>query len=432
VSPRAKRRPPAPAPPRLGRGVARTLAAIAAFAYLLLCCAACGAKSERTSTAASVPRAHTAAAVAQPSCAEAVAATLGTIATRIYHQAATGRNVGQAVHRVTSSTALIAAARAGDAAGTRAALRSLLLGQIARIEVLRGGRVLASAGSGAAVAPVSGALPGAGGARYLLSVQSDRTYTQVTSQVTGAEVLLLSGPRAVAGTISLPASLHLPAAGPVTVGSHSYQVASLSGGAYPSGSLRIALLVPASELKCPANPALTRSAVLGRVGERIYEAEGKSPIVAATVHRMEQTSAFRSAVARHDATATRAAILGFFAAHIHVVRVRVEVGGKLLVDVGGPYALAPVHGTLRSGGRTIGTFTTAIQDDAGYLKLAKLFTGAQVLMRVGSKQVMGTLSPGPSQVPADGTVAYQGHTYSAHSFTATAFPSGPLRISLLY
>src|SRR6185437_8372504 len=107
----------------------------------------------------------TAAAVAQPSCAEAVAATLGTIATRIYHQAATGRNVGQAVHRVTSSTALIA--------------------------VLRGGRVLASAGSGAAVAPVSGALPGAGGARYLLSVQSDRTYTQVTSQVTGAEVLLL-------------------------------------------------------------------------------------------------------------------------------------------------------------------------------------------------------------------------------------------------
>ena len=53
-------------------------------------------------------------------------------------------------------------------------------------------------------------------------------------------------------------------------------------------------------------------------------------------------------------------------------------------------------------------------------------------MRVGPKQIMGTLNPGPPQVPADGTVVYRGHTYSAHSFTATAFPSGPLRISLLY
>lgn len=426
----AKRRAPLPPSTRLGRGGARTLAAVAAFAYLLLCCAACGAKSERASTAA--PAAARTAASSQASCPEAVAATLGTIAARIYHQAATGRNVGQAVHRVTSSTALIAAARAGNAAATRSALRALLLGQIARIEVLRGGHVLAAAGSGGAVAPVSGTLPGTGGARYELSVQSDRTYTQVTNQVTGAEVLLLSGPRAVAGTISLPGSVRVPASGALAIGSRSYQVTSLPGTAYPSGALRIALLVPASGLRCPANPALTRSAVLGRVGERIYEAEEKSPIVAATVRRMEQTAAFKSAVARHDAAATRAAILGFFAAHIHVVRVRVEIGGKLLVDVGGPYALAPVHGTLRSGGHTIGTFTTAIQDDAGYLKLARLFTGAEVLMRVGSKQVMGTLSPGPSQVPDDGTVSYRGHTYSAHSFDATAFPSGTLRISLLY
>ena len=33
----------------------------------------------------------------------------------------------------------------------------------------------------------------------------------------------------------------------------------------------------------------------------------------------------------------------------------------------------------------------AIQDDAGYLKLAHLFTGAEVLMRTGGRQVMGTL-----------------------------------------
>ena len=108
------------------------------------------------------------------------------------------------------------------------------------------------------------------------------------------------------------------------------------------------------------------------------------------------------------------------------------VGSQLLADVGGPYALAPVHGTLRSGGRVVGHFTTAIQDDAGYLKLARLFTGADVLMRAGARQVMGTLSPGPASVPDRGVVSYGGRSYQAYSFTGEAFPSGPLRISLLY
>jgi hypothetical protein len=403
----------------------------AVLVYALLCCSACGATSERTHGSSARTAAVSTPAPAA-TCAQSVAAAYAEVAGRIYHQAATGRNVGQAVHRVTSSAALISAARAGNASATAAALRSLLLGQIVRIEVLRGGRVLASAGSGAAVAPVAGTLPGAGGAKYILSVQSDHTYTQVTRQVTGAEVLLLSGTHVVGGTTSLPSSVRVPASGPVTIGSRSYEASTLPGSTYPAGAARIAVLVPSSELTCPANAALTRSAVLGRVGERIYEAEEKSPIVAATVRRMENTAAFKSAVAHRDAAATREAILGFFAAHIHVVRVRVLVGGKLLIDEGGPYALAPVTGTLRSGGRVLGTFVTAIQDDAGYLKLARLFTGAQVLMRTGSHQVMGTLSPGPAQVPDDGTVSYGGRTYRAHSFTATAFPSGPLRISLLY
>ena len=420
----------------------RTLAALLGAGYALLSCAACGATQEparQTASAASVstPPARTAAAGgagAAPSCADTYGATLGGIAARIYHQAATGRNVGQATHRITRSAALIAAARAGDARATRAALGSLLLGQIVRIQVLRGGHVLASAGSGDAVAPVAGTLPGTGGARFLLSVQSDRSYTTVTRQVTGAEVLLLSGSRPVAGTISPPANVTVPAAGQLSVGSRTYQVSSLRGSAYPSGALRIALLVPGSEISCPAGASVaqTRTAVLGRVGERIYEAEEHSPIVATTVRRMERTAAFSSAVARHDAAATRAEILGFFAAHIHVVRVRVTIGEKLLVDVGGPYALAPVGGTLRERGKVVGHFLTAIQDDAGYMKLARLFTGAEVLMRVGGKQVMGTLNPGPARVPDNGTVSYRGHGYDAFSFTATAFPSGPLRISLLF
>jgi hypothetical protein len=413
---------------------------VAAFGvYALLGATACGAApAGRQASSASRP-AFTAAATpaaapgtAPAGCAETVAATLGGIASRIYHEAATGGNVAQAVHRLRSSAALSRAVSAGDAPAAHAALDSLLAGQIARVEVLRRGRRLASAGSGRAIAPVSGTLPGTGGARFVMSVQSDRTYLQVTRQVTGAHVLLLSGSRLLDGTLTPSAGETIPASGAVRVGARDYQVASVAGAAFPSGSLRIALLVPKGEISCPAVASQTRAAVLGRVGERIYEEEQHSPYVAATVRRMEATRAFRSAVAAHDAAATRRAILGFFAAHIHVVRVRVTIGGKLLVDVGGPYALAPVAGTLHSGGKVTGHFLMAIQDDAGYLKLARLFTGAQVLMRVGAKQVMGTLTPGPARVPDRGTVSYRGRSYEAYSFTGTAFPSGALRISLLF
>ncbi len=423
----------------------RRLATAALAAYSLLGCAACGAAPApgghpRRATTASIassaaptpPVTSAVPGASTPGCAETVAGTLGGIAARIYHEAATGGPVSEAVHRVTGSVALAHAVSSGDAGATRSILRSLLAGQIVRIEVLRGARLFASAGSGAAVAPVAGTIPQSGGARFLLSVQSEHSYLQVAQQVTGAEVVLLAGTHRLAGTLLPPAGTTIPTSGPLSIGAHSYQVASLGGSEFPSGALRIAILVPSSELSCPAEAAQTRTTVLGRVGERIYEEEAGSSYVQATVRRMESSAAFQRAVASRDVAATRAAIVGFFAAHIHVVRVRVTVGGKLLYDLGGPHVLAPVEGTLRVGGRVVGHFLMAIQDDAGYLKLAQLFTGAEVLMRTGGIQVAGTLDPGPEKVPDRGTVSYRGRTFQAYSFTGTAFPSGPLRISLLF
>ena len=364
------------------------------------------------------------------SCATTVASTLGTVAARVYHEAATGGDVAQAVHRVQSSSALAAAVNSGNAAAARGALQELLVGQIVHVEVLRGGRVFAQAGSGTAIAPVRGSIPGTS-ASYVLSTQSDRTFLQVVHQVTGAQVLLLAGTHRLTGTIGgqLPASV--PANGPLTVAGQSYQAATLTGAVYPSGPLRIVLLVPSSTIACPGSAAQTRVETLGHVGERIYQEELHSPDVAKTLRHVESSVPFQRAVAAGDESATRAAIIEFFAAHIHVVRVRVTVDGHLLVDQGGPFVLAPVRGTVRSGGKTVGQFEMAIQDDAGYLKLARLFTGAEVLMRRGASQVMGTLSPGPATVPDRGPVSYGGRTYEAYSFTGEAFPTGPLRISLL-
>lgn len=370
-------------------------------------------------------------------CAATVAGTLGQVGERIYHEAASGGDVAQAIQRVQSSTALSSAIESSDESAAGAALRALLLGQIERIEVLRGGRVFASAGAGSAIAPVSGSIPGTG-ASFVLSVQSDRTYLQVTRQVTGAQVLLstgsagrASGERRVAGTLAGPPPSSVPDSGALSYAGQGYEVVSFAGAAYPSGTLRIALLAPASAISCPASIAQARVETLGHVGERIYQEELHGASVVQVQHTLESSPAFQRAVAAGDAAATRAAIEGFFAAHIHVVRVRVTVGQQLLVDVGGPYALAPVHGTLRSARRIVGDFTWAIQDDAGYLKLAHLFTGAEVLMRIGAEQVKGTLSPGPATVPDRGRVSYGGRSYEAYSFTAEAFPSGPLRISLL-
>ncbi|HEY1833505.1 MAG TPA: hypothetical protein VGG08_03645 [Solirubrobacteraceae bacterium] len=388
-------------------------------------------------------------------CQGAVASTLGEVARRVYHAAGHGVVVGEAIHRVRSSPALAQAIRADDAGAAAAALRSLLAGQIVRVEVQHGGRTFATAGSGSALAPVSGSIPHTD-ARYVLSTQSEQSYLQVTHQVTGGELVLVSGGRRVAGTIPATppaAELHGESPTPLTLAGTAYEAIALPGAAYPATPLQIVLLVPASSATCQQGSSLAEARVeaLGTVGERIYKEEHESAYTKSILRRVERSPALREAAERRSVPAARAAIVGFFAAHIHVVRVRVTVptataatttrggsgsgsGGKerLLYDLGGPHVLAPVAGELHdSHGHLVGRFEMAIQDDAGYMKLARLFTGAEVLMRTSGGQVEGSLKPGPASVPTRGEVQYAGHSYDAYTFTAEAFPAGPLRISLL-
>ncbi|HTU77339.1 MAG TPA: hypothetical protein VMF09_01110 [Solirubrobacteraceae bacterium] len=382
---------------------------VAAGALAAAGLAACGSAGATRSATAPASAASASAAPALPACAATVADTLEQVAQRIYRVAASGEDVTEAVDRVRASQALADAIDGDDARAARAALNALLLKQIVRIEVLERGRVFASAGAGAAIAPVRGSIPGTS-ASFVLSVQARRNYAQVAGRVTGAQVRLSSG-----------------AAGRARAANEASFGASL----YPAGGLRVMLAVPAAKISCPGRRARVRVETLGHVGERIYEEERDSTQATATLRLLEGSRAFRRAVAERSPSATRAAIVGFFEEHLHVVRVRVTIGGRLLVDVGGPYVLAPVRGTLREHGRVIGRFEMAIQDDAGYLKLARLFTGAQVLMRVGGRQIMGTLEPGPARVPERGSVSYEGRTYQTYSFTGEAFPSGPLRMALL-
>jgi hypothetical protein len=419
-----------------------------AVALALTACGSSGGGARSTgsggATFTSAGSSTTPAANAGRSCAALVANATAEVAGRIYHEASSGADVAEAVQRVQSSSALRAAIAAGDASAAERALSALLVNQIVGVEIVKGASVFASAGAGRAIAPVHGPIPGSD-ARFVLSTQAAHSYTQVVQQVTGADLLLSGGggasgasqPRRIAGTLAVSAlPARIPTSGPIEIKKTRYEVASLAGSIYPRGAMRIALLVSSAGVHCVGSAEQTRTETLGRVGERIYQEEANSPYVLAVLRKIEASASFQRAVADRDLPAIRAAIVGFFAAHIHVVRVRayaVEPSGaqRFLYDLGGPYVLAPVHGVVRSAGKLVGRFSFAIQDDAGYVKLAHRFTGAEVLMRRGGAQVMGTLDPGPAHVPDRGALEYAGKRYEAYSFTGEAFPSGPLRISLL-
>src|SRR6202007_3281068 len=100
--------------------------------------------------------------------------------------------------------------------------------------------VLAQTGSGSAIAPARGSIPGTSGT-FVLSTQSAHSYLQVVHQVTGAQVVLLAGARRLADRIGgLPPS-GARASGPITLAGQSFQTTTLSGAAYPSGALHIVL-----------------------------------------------------------------------------------------------------------------------------------------------------------------------------------------------
>jgi hypothetical protein len=435
-----RQEPPTPLP--------RSLLAIAlGLALALAACGSSGGGSDAARSGAASPSAPAAGktvTVAGSDCQALVARATSEVAGRIYHEASSGADVAEAVQRVQRSSALRSAIAAADASGAERALNSLLVNQIVGVEIVKGASVFASAGAGRAIAPVRGPIPGTD-ARFVLSTQAAHSYTQVVQQVTGADLLLSSSdgasgasqPRRIAGTLAVSAlPARIPTSGPIEIKKKQYEVASLAGSVYPRGAMRIALLVPSAGVHCAGSAEQTRIETLGHVGERIYREEANSPYVIAVLRKIEANASFQRAVADRDLPAIRAAIVSFFAAHIHIVRVRayaVEPSGaqRFLYDLGGPYVLAPVHGVVRSAGKLVGRFSFAIQDDAGYVKLAHRFTGAEVLMRRGSAQVMGTLGPGPAHVPDRGALEYAGKRYEAYSFRGEAFPSGPLRISLL-
>jgi hypothetical protein len=416
------------------KGRAWALGALLAFAAALTGCGSSnpGASATITDTAAVAPLAR--------SCPDAVLVAIEEVAHRVYQESASGRIIAQAVQRVRTSTALAQAVEAGDATAAHRVLESLLLNQIVSVRVVRRGRTLATIERAAGIAPASGRLVNARGqtvGTFTVTVQGANGYAQTVAGLLAARVVMRSGRRLLAATLRPPPAL-APGQREVQHAGVGYRVDEFAGATFPDRPLSIALLAPTAPIAAicrrpGAGAAGAAAEALGEVAERVYYAEHLGPKAELLLHYVERSRPFRAAVLAGDAAATRAAIIGFFRSHLHIVRVRVVRGGRLLVDVGGPHVLAPIRGVIRDArGRVAAHVELAIQDDLGFQILAHAFTDAQVLMREGTRQVMGTLSPGPAGVPPRGRVVYRGVPYQAYTFQAEAFPSGALRISLLY
>jgi hypothetical protein len=194
-------------------------------------------------------------------------------------------------------------------------------------------------------------------------------------------------------------------------------------------AVRAASAPPACGTAAPASAAQAA----GLVADHIYRLELDSAEVRADRRQVEGYAPLLSALAGGNRVALLEAVHSLVYSHTHLVRLRITRAGNVLADVGGPYIIAPVTGTLRTHGRTLAHYVLSVQDDLGYVKLEQRFIGHQLILRVGSQRVPveGTLPSAASGLPFSGPVSYRGAGYEIYTLGARAFPSGTLRISLL-
>jgi hypothetical protein len=194
----------------------------------------------------------TARRAAAPGCGAAAATALAAVDTAvaqgIYEQELHSREVSRDVAHVTSSQALLSALESGSEAAVREAVHAIVYTphwHIVRLRIVKASRVLADVGGPDVIAPVSGKLRANGRtlATYVLSVQDDLGYVKLVSRFIGIPVDLYRAGAFLMGTLT-PAP---PASGgerPVSIHGSTYLLRFIDASAFPSASLRVALLIP--------------------------------------------------------------------------------------------------------------------------------------------------------------------------------------------
>jgi hypothetical protein len=243
-------------------------------------------------------------------------------------------------------------------------------------------------------------------------------------------VALVGGAVAVADPDGSERS-HRGASGPAVAASRPAR----SGAAESTPFASVASAPAPTTGSCGAATAQTIAAVDAQVAHKIYMGEITGHEVGEDVAHVTSSTALLDALASSNRAAVYAAVHTIvYTPHWHIVRLRVVKNGKVLADVGGPYIIAPIAGTLRQSGVKVGSFVMAVQDDVGYVKLVTRFVGVPIDLYWGPSTrrfLMGTLQPAPA-LPRDGAVVkVHGATYLARVSQAKAFPDSKLNVALL-
>jgi hypothetical protein len=171
----------------------------------------------------------------------------------------------------------------------------------------------------------------------------------------------------------------------------------------------------------PASCASTVLETLGRIAKRIYR-EGIASERTIVAHRLiENSPALRAAVASGDRAAARAAAQALLATG-HITNLRVVRDGRLLVAVGPAVALAPLTGTISSGGASA-SYTTSVWSAEGLVAETDGVAEGSVVLRTGPRTLAGALRL-PAVLSPSGRFKAHGVTFQYVSFPITVYPSG--------
>jgi hypothetical protein len=183
--------------------------------------------------------------------------------------------------------------------------------------------------------------------------------------------------------------------------------------------------------------SVTRIDALTNVARRRYAIESHGAAATAMLHRVAGDPVLLRTLRSGDLAGTRAYVRRRFAAtwyHMHVSRMRIMQGSRVVVDAGVPFVVAPSQTTLRgTGGHSLATLQVSIQDVIGFVRYMHRNYPVDVVVRGSNAGHVRTSLPAAAyaNLPSQGPVSIAGHRYSARSFHETALAGEPVTVWIL-
>jgi hypothetical protein len=177
--------------------------------------------------------------------ADTRAATIGLVGRNLIRAEAQGATAQLALKHAAKTPAF----RRAIASGSPAAVRAAIIGffrdsrfHIVRVRAWKGSHLITDVGGPYVLSPASATIPGAG--RVMLSVQDDTGFIKLMHRFTGAEVVLHAGAKTVPGSNLSPGPPYASGLTSVTYHGRPYRAYGFTTPEFPTGALRVSLLVP--------------------------------------------------------------------------------------------------------------------------------------------------------------------------------------------